>query len=337
MTEQTTDVTDTETADRILARGRETLRIEADGLTALYDQLDEHFVQAVQLVLNSAGRVIVTGMGKSGHIGRKIAATLASTGTPAYFVHPGEASHGDLGMISPDDVVLALSNSGTSPELADIITYCRRCAVPLIALTARPGSQLGQAATVVLKTADVAEACPLAVAPTTSTTQALALGDALAMALLEQRGFTSSQFGLFHPGGKLGAQLKTVAEVVADRQHPLPLTGTQTGLPDTISAMTAGRLGCVGVTDAEGALAGIVTDGDLRRSLAEGVTADLLAASAGQIMTADPLTITPDALAVDALTLMTARKVTALFVCAEGSRVPAGILHLHDLLDIQAA
>ena len=310
-----------------VAIGRRVLGIEADALSAAADALDETFAQAVDRIAAIRGRVIVTGMGKSGHIGRKIAATFASTGTPALFVHPAEASHGDLGMITPDDLVLALSNSGETPELADIVAYCRRFSIALMAIVGRPGSALAEAADLVLPLPDRPEACPLGLAPTTSTTAALALADALAIALLEQKGFDARGFGVLHPGGKLGRKLIKVEQLM-HRDDALPLIGLETTTADAILEMTAKRFGCVGVLDRNRELVGIVTDGDLRRHMAP----DLLRRTAAEVMTGSPRTIRPDALAAEALAVMNQsdRPITVMFVLE--NRRPVGILHMHDCL-----
>jgi arabinose-5-phosphate isomerase len=274
----------------------------------------------------------VMGMGKSGHVGRKIAATLASTGTPALFVHPGEASHGDLGMIVPGDGVLALSNSGETAELADLIAHARRFGLPLVAVTARAGSALGGAADVALVLPEAEEACPMGLAPTTSTAMQMALGDALAVALLRRRGFTAADFHRFHPGGRLGAQLGARLKRVRDLMHTgadMPLGDAALPMAQALLVMTEKRFGCLGVIGSDGRLAGIVTDGDLRRHMGP----DLLARAVGEIMTASPRTIGAEALAAEALHAMNAhaRPVTALFV-VDTAGMPVGILHLHDLL-----
>jgi arabinose-5-phosphate isomerase len=307
---------------------RSVLGTEAAGLTALAAALDGRFVRAVDLLAQASGRVVVSGMGKSGHVGRKIAATFASTGTPAFFVHPAEASHGDLGMIVPGDAVLALSNSGETAELADLVAHTRRFALPLVGITARGGSALAQAADVLLLLPDAAEACPMGLAPTTSTTMQMALGDALAVALLTRRGFSESDFRQFHPGGKLGARLKRVAELM-HTGDAVPLGTPETPMDRALLLMTEKRFGCLGVIDAAGRLIGIITDGDLRRAMGP----DLLSRHVGEVMTGSPRTIGPDALAAEALHAMTARErpITSLFVVDPAGR-PAGILHLHDLL-----
>jgi arabinose-5-phosphate isomerase len=307
---------------------RAVLGTEAAGLRALAAGLDGSFVAAADLLASVTGRVVVSGMGKSGHVARKIAATLASTGTPALFVHPAEASHGDLGMIVPGDGLLGLSNSGETPELADLVAHARRFALPLVAITARPDSALAEAADVVLTLPGAAEACPMGLAPTTSTIMQMALGDALAVALLTRRGFTAADFRRFHPGGRLGARLKRVRELMhAGAEVPLAVAGTP--MDRALLLMTEKRFGCLGVIDDAGRLAGIVTDGDLRRHMGP----DLLARRVGDIMTRAPETIGPDALAAEALRAMNARAspITALFVVGLDRR-PIGILHVHDLL-----
>ena len=313
-----------------LAEGRRVLALEADALRALSDVLDDGFVRAVGLLAGVTGRVVVSGMGKSGHVARKIAATMASTGTPALFVHPAEASHGDLGMILAGDAVLALSNSGETPELADLIAHSRRFSLPLIGIIGRAESTLARAADVALVLPAAAEACPMGLAPTTSTTMQMALGDALAVALLSRRGFTASDFRVFHPGGKLGARLSRVRDLMHGAAE-LPLAPPDMPMEAAILAMTARRFGCLGVVGADGVLAGVITDGDLRRSLEVSGGAGLLARPAGEVMTKNPRAITGDALAAEALGLMNKHGITALFVVDEARR-PIGILHIHDLL-----
>jgi arabinose-5-phosphate isomerase len=310
-----------------LAVGRAVLNAECAGLTALSAALDARFVAAVQLLTDVAGRVVVSGMGKSGHVARKIAATFASTGTPALFVHPAEASHGDLGMIVPGDAVIALSNSGETAELADLVAHSRRFGIPLIAVTGKPDSALARAANVALLLPPVAEACPMGLAPTTSTTMQMALGDALAVALLERRGFSKTDFLQFHPGGKLGARLRLVSDLMHGGDT-LPLAAPDTDMPQALLLMTGKGFGCLGVL-ADGKLVGIVTDGDLRRAMGP----DLLSRQVRDIMNAHPLTGRPDMLAAEALHLMNARKrpITALFV-VDAAGAPIGLLHLHDVL-----
>ena len=309
-----------------IAVGRRVLNTEARALHHLADSLGEDFVRAVELLFNAKGRIVCTGVGKSGHVGHKIAATLASTGAPALFVHSGEASHGDLGMIEARDVVLALSKTGETRELADIIAYAKRFSIPLVAITSARASTLGRAADVVLELPDQAEAADALNAPTTSTTLQMALGDALAVALLERRGFTPSQFGVLHPGGMLGSLLRTVRDLM-HAQAELPLVGREASRAEAVLVMSQKRFGCVGVRDDGGRLVGIITDGDLRRHI-DG----LMQHSAGEVMTHGPKTISPDMLAAEALKLMSERAPpsTVLFV-VEDDR-PVGILHVHDLL-----
>jgi arabinose-5-phosphate isomerase len=313
---------------RDLEVARDVLATEAAGLAALAAALDEGFCRAVDLLAAAAGRVVVTGMGKSGHIARKIAATLASTGTPALFVHPAEASHGDLGMVVRGDVVLALSNSGETAELADLIEHAHRFGLPLVAITGSADSTLAQAADEVLKLPPAREACPTGLAPTTSTTMQLALGDALAVALLTRRGFGAHEFRQFHPGGRLGARLRRVRDLM-HAGEAMPLAPPETPMHAALIEMSAKRFGCLGVIDAAGRLVGIMTDGDLRRHM----SLDLLTKAAGEIMTRAPRTIGPDSLAADALRVMNEppRPITTLFV-ADATRIPLGILHVHDLL-----
>jgi arabinose-5-phosphate isomerase len=311
-----------------VASALRTLSAEREGVAALAgaicEELGAAFVAAVERIRAARGRVIVTGLGKSGHIGRKIAATLASTGTPAFFVHAADASHGDLGMITSDDVMLALSWSGETEELKELITYSRRFRITLIAITGKADSTLGKAADVVLALPQSREACPHNLAPTTSALMQLALGDALAIALLESRGFTAVDFGVFHPRGKLGAALKFVRDVM----HPdaVPLIGRGALMADAIVEMSAKGFGCVAVTEADGRLAGVITDGDLRRHM----RGDLLQSAVDVVMTASPKTVRPDQLASEALALLNASKITALIV-VDAER-PVGIVHFHDLL-----
>lgn len=313
------------TAEADIDAARRVFRLEADALRAMGDALDETFVRAVELIDGAAGRTVVTGMGKSGHIARKISSTLASTGTPSFFVHPGEASHGDLGMIAREDVVLALSNSGETPELADVISYCRRFDVPLIAITGRAASTLGENADCTLLLPPVAEACPMGLAPTTSTTAMIAMGDALAIALLDRRGFTAEDFQVLHPGGKLGQSLLRVEDLM-HHGDALPLVGPDDKVADALLVMSAKGFGCAGVVDSAGDLVGVITDGDLRRHMSD----TLPSLTCGDIMTGNPKTIRVQALASEALGQMNASQITALFV-ARG-KAPVGILHIHDCL-----
>lgn len=292
---------------------------------AIQDGLGKPFAAAVERIREARGRVIVTGMGKSGHIGRKIAATLASTGTPAFYVHPGEASHGDLGMITPDDLIMALSWSGETSELRDLINYSRRFRIGLIAITAKADSTLGKAADIVLSLPQAREACPHNLAPTTSSLMQLALGDALAVALLESRGFTALDFGVLHPAGQLGAMLKFVRDVMRTEAE-LPLAPLGTRMSDAIVEMSAKGFGTVGIIDADGRLVGIITDGDLRRNMRP----DLLDRRVDDIMTKNPKTVGRDQLASEALEILHSRKVTALMVVE--NEKPIGILRLHDIL-----
>jgi arabinose-5-phosphate isomerase len=306
-----------------------TLEAEAGGITALaaaiHDGLGRAFNAAVELIQRAEGRVIVTGMGKSGHVGRKIAATLASTGTPAFFVHPSEASHGDLGMITKADVIMALSWSGETVELTDLIDYSRRFKVPLIAVTSASDSALGRAADVVLAMPPAREACPHNLAPTTSTLMQAALGDALAVALLESRGFTALKFAELHPGGRLGAKLKFVSQLM-HTGDAIPLVSLGTRMVDAVLEVSSKGFGCVGIVDGKGRLAGIITDGDLRRHMRP----DLLDARVDDVMTRAPKTVRPDQLASEALEILNSSKITALIVAEAGK--PVGIVNVHDLL-----
>jgi arabinose-5-phosphate isomerase len=312
-----------------------TLDAEAGGVTAISGAmrgaLGQAFIQAVDKIKASRGRVIVSGMGKSGHIGRKIAATLASTGTPSFFVHPAEASHGDLGMIATDDVVLALSWSGETAELRSLIDYSRRYKIALIAMTAFGDSTLAQAADIVLELPPAREACPHNLAPTTSSLMQLALGDSLAIALLESRGFTAIDFGLLHPAGRLGAMLKRVTDVMRTGQD-LPVTPLASRMSDAIVEMSAKGFGCVGIVDGGGRLIGIITDGDVRRHMRP----DLLEVQVDDIMTKNPKTIRPDALASEALELINSSKIQALMVVGPDGK-PVGIVRVHDLLRVGVA
>ena len=304
------------------------LAAEAAGLRALSAALDGSFTAAVEQLAVCDGRVVVSGMGKSGHVGRKIAATLASTGTPAIFVHPAEASHGDLGMIVASDAVLALSNSGETAELADLVAHARRFGLPLIAITGRPASTLARAADIVLALPQAPEACPLGLAPTTSTTMQLALGDALAVALLTRRGLTPTEFSAFHPGGRLGAQLRRVSDLM-HRGDAIPLAPIDLRMDRALLLMTGKGFGCLGGVGPDGRLVGVLTDGDLRRAMGP----DLLDRKVLDVMNPAPRTIAASALAADALRAMNAapRPVTSLFVVDAAGR-PEGILHVHDLL-----
>jgi arabinose-5-phosphate isomerase len=316
--------------DIFIAAARRVITREEQALHSLSGALDESFARAIDLLLAAQGRVIVSGMGKSGHIARKIAATFASTGTPAHFVHPAEASHGDLGMVMRGDVVLVLSNSGETPELADIVAHTRRFGIPLIGIAARAGSTLLRQSDVALLLPDAPEACETGVVPTTSTTMALALGDALAVVLMEQRQFTPEQFRVFHPGGKLGARLAKVRDLM---HSDMPLVRSGTPMAEALLVMSGKGFGVVGVTGLNGCLEGVITDGDLRRHM-DG----LLSMTTDQVMTRAPRTIGPDALAEKAVAVMNEKKITCLFVVdPEGSRAAVGILHIHDCLRVGVA
>ena len=325
--------TDTRAHDAIDSALR-TLEAERGGvdalIAALRNGLSAPFVAAIEMIRSVEGRVIVTGMGKSGHVGAKIASTLASTGTPALFVHPAEASHGDLGMITKSDVILALSWSGETAELKNLTDYSRRYRIGLIAVTANSDSTLGKTADVVLALPPAREACPHNLAPTTSSLMQLALGDALAIALLESRGFTAIDFGLLHPGGKLGALLKTVRDLMhAGAEIPLSPVGAR--MSEALIEMSRKGFGCVGIVDGEGQLVGIITDGDLRRHMSN----NLLETTVDDVMTRKPKTVRPDQLISETLELLNSMKVTALFAIEAGK--PVGIVHIHDLLRAGAA
>lgn len=305
-----------------LDTARRVIQTEAEGLAALSAGLSGEFDRAIGLILAASGRVIVSGMGKSGHVGRKIAATLASTGTPAQFVHPGEASHGDLGMVTESDVALVLSNSGETPELADLIAHTRRFNIPLIGVASRAESTLLRQADVALVLPAAPEACGSGIVPTTSTTMTIALGDALAIALMEHRKFTPEHFRTFHPGGKLGAKLSRVGDLM---HRDIPLVDEDAPMSEALLVISQKGFGVTGVTDAQGRLTGIITDGDLRRHMQ-----GLLDHKAAEVMTRAPRTISPDSLAEQALAEMQARRITSLFVLK--GEAPVGLLHIHDFL-----
>lgn len=306
---------------------KHTIDKEIEALRMMEDSLNGNLTEALDLMQKIEGRVIVTGMGKSGHVGSKIAATLASTGTPSFFVHPGEASHGDLGMITSKDCVLAISNSGETRELSDIIIYCKRYGIPLIAVTKNPESALGKAGDILLTLPNDGEACPLGLAPTSSTTATIVLGDILAIALLERKGFTKTDFKQRHPGGKLGAFLQKVSDLM-HKGSELPLIKENASMQEVILTMTAKMLGCVGVIDESGNLVGMITDGDLRRSMSN----DVMTKTAKDIMTVNPKTITGDILVAEALNIMnnTGKGITQLFIV--DNKLPIGIIHMHDCL-----
>lgn len=328
---QTSDNSIDTAENKTLKTARKVLMTESQALEEMARTLDGEFVEAVDLIENIEGRVIITGMGKSGHIARKIAATMASTGTPAFFVHPGEASHGDLGMIVRGDVVIALSNSGRSKELGDLIAYTRRFAIPLIGITRDPESDLGSQSDIVLQIPSFPEACPNGLAPTTSTTLTLAMGDALSVALLERKNFTASDFNTYHPGGKLGQQLLKVSEIMHTGDE-LPLIGEGSDVPAALDKITEKGFGCVGIVDDNGVLTGMITDGDVRRHAGDG----FLDKKVTDVMTKSPKTILPSTLAGAAVGLMNNvkgdfRQITVLFVTDENGK-PEGLLHLHDCL-----
>ncbi|MDM7457184.1 MAG: KpsF/GutQ family sugar-phosphate isomerase [Tepidimonas sp.] len=318
-------------ADALLALARAALDTEIQGLQAMADRLDARFAQAVHTVLACRGRVVVTGMGKSGHVGRKIAATLASTGTPALFMHPAEASHGDLGMITPADVVLAISNSGESEELTAILPLIKRMGVPLLAMTGRADSSLGRHADVVLDTSVAREACPHNLAPTASTTAQMAMGDALAVALLSARGFQPDDFARSHPGGALGRRLLTLVRDVMRPLQVTPQVPPTATLIETMRAMSAGGWGAAAVVDDTGAAIGIFTDGDLRRLIERRESADLRHLTASEVMHPQPRTVRPQMLAAEAAKLMETHRITSVLVVDEGGRL-VGALNHHDLM-----
>jgi arabinose-5-phosphate isomerase len=312
--------------DGDIAIGQRVVQAEMRGLARLADSLDAGFTAAVDLCAKVRGRIVVTGVGKSGHVGRKLAATLASTGAPAQFVHAAEASHGDLGMIGPGDAILALSHSGESAELADIIAYSRRFKIPMIAITGGRRSTLAGAADIVLHLPDAAEGCPMGLAPTTSTTMMMALGDAMAIALLQRKGFTHADFRLFHPGGQLGRRLLRVAEIM-HTGAAIPLVRPGDPMSEALLVMTAKSFGVVGACDAQGRLIGIITDGDLRRHMSTA----LLSRTVAEIMQPAPKTVAAAAMAAEALGVMNRFAITSLFVVDEEDR-PVGFLHMHDCL-----
>lgn len=310
-----------------LTEAKRVLNEEASALNNLADMLDDNFKQAIECLEGRTGRIIVTGIGKSGHVGNKIAATFASTGTPSFFVHPSEASHGDLGMITADDAVIAISNSGETKELSDMVHYCKRYSVPLISMVSKTDSTLAKASDIVLNTHIKAEACPVGKAPMTSTTATMALGDALAATLMHRKGFKADDFHKFHPGGKLGSQMLSVRDIMATGQN-LPLVSEHTTMADALLEMTEKNLGGVGIMSSEGTLKGMITDGDLKRHMGT----DLLIKPVEEVMTASPITISDEALAVDAVKLMTSPpNKTAIFVVDSQNKVK-GLIHIHHCL-----
>lgn len=303
-----------------------TVDMEVDTLEKLKNGIGTELTDALDVMQSARGRIIITGMGKSGHIGKKIAASLASTGTPSFFVHPAEASHGDLGMITEDDVVLAISNSGESKELVDILNYCKRFGIKLISITKNPQSSLGKAGDIVLTLPNNGEACPLGLAPTSSTTATLVLGDILTTCLIERKGFTKEDFNNRHPGGKLGSILQKVSDLMHTGEE-MPILNEKSGMKEALLEMTTKRLGCVGFINSDGELTGMLTDGDLRRCLSPQV----LERCAGELMTKNPTTISKDIMASSAMKIMHDKKITNLFVLE--NKKPVGIIHIHDLLN----
>jgi arabinose-5-phosphate isomerase len=314
----------------LLQRAKTVLEIEARGITSMIDRLDDNFARAIELLHGCRGKVVVTGMGKSGLIGRKISATLASTGTPSFFLHSGDAVHGDIGMVMRGDVILAVSNSGDTDEILKLLPHFKRHEFKLIVMTGKPDSTLAQAGDVVLDVGVAEEACPLGLAPTASTTAALAMGDALAVVLLEKRGFKEEDFAMRHPGGILGRKLLLLVEDLMHRGDQLPLVNQDTPMKEALFEITSKRLGVTGVVDAQGKLVGVITDGDLRRALER--HRDILDLKARDLMTRDPKTITAEKLAAEAVAVMERYPITSLFVLKNGSRTPLGVIHLHDLV-----
>ena len=316
------------TLEQDISCAKRTIDKEVEALRTLEASFDQTLSSALDLMQNAQGRIIVTGMGKSGHIGRKIAATLASTGTPSFFVHPAEASHGDLGMFTEKDVVLAISNGGESKELSDILVFCKRYGIPLIAMTKNTESSLCKAGDILLKLPDNGEACPLGMAPTSSTTATLVWGDVLAVCLMERKGFSKLDYKKRHPGGKLGAMLQKVSDLM-HKGDEIPLVKEDASMQEALLTMTSKMLGCVGIVDESGKLEGIITDGDLRRCM----SADIMGKKASDVMTKNPKIIAPDVMAVEALNMMnnTGKGITQLFVLDDDKK-PIGIIHIHDCL-----
>lgn len=304
---------------------KRTIDKEVEALRVMENAFDESLSQALDILEKTTGKIIITGMGKSGHIGKKIAATLASTGAPSFFVHPAEASHGDLGMLDKSDVIIAISNGGESKELSDILIFSKRFGLPIIAITKNPESSLGKAGNIVLKLPNNGEACPLGLAPTSSTTATLVLGDVLAVALLERKGFSMTDYKQRHPGGKLGAILQKVSDLM-HKGDEMPLVRETANMQEALLTMTSKMLGCVGIVDKENNLLGMITDGDLRRI----ISSDMLTKAPTDVMTKTPKTISPDVLAAEAVALMNEKKITQLFALKEGK--PVGVIHLHDCL-----
>jgi arabinose-5-phosphate isomerase len=303
-----------------------TINSEIETIIKLREGLNDNLTKALDIMQNSKGRIIITGMGKSGHIGKKIAASLASTGTPSFFVHPAEASHGDLGMITEDDVVIAISNSGESKELIDILNYCKRFGIKLIAITKNSQSSLGKAGDIILELPNNGEACPLGLAPTSSTTATLVLGDILTTGLIERKGFTKSDFNQRHPGGKLGSILQRVSDLMHTNSD-MPILEENSNMQQVLLEMTSKRLGCVGFINSVGELTGMLTDGDLRRCLSP----EILAKKASELMTKNPKTISKEIMASEALKIMHDKKITNIFIVE--NKKPIGVIHIHDLLN----
>ena len=314
------------TANKDIECAVKTIDREIDTIQKLKQSLNETFTQALDVMQNAKGRIIITGMGKSGHIGKKIAASLASTGTPSFFVHPAEASHGDLGMITEDDVVVEISNSGESKELVDILNYCKRFGIKLIAITKNPESSLGKAGDIVLQLPNNGEACPLGLAPTSSTTATLVLGDILTAGLIERKGFTKADFNARHPGGKLGSILQKVSDLMHTGAE-MPILEENSDMQRVLLEMTSKRLGCVGFINSDGELTGMLTDGDLRRCLSP----QILQEKAINLMTKNPKTISKDVMASEAMKIMHDKKITNIFVLE--NQKPIGVIHIHDLLN----
>lgn len=314
----------------LLQRAKTVLGIEAKGITSMIDRLDDDFVRAIELLHGCRGKVVVTGIGKSGLIGRKISATLASTGTPSFFLHSGDAVHGDIGMVVRGDVILVVSNSGDTDEILKLLPHFKRHEFKLIVMTGKPDSTLAQAGDVVLDVGVAEEACSLGLAPTASTTAALAMGDALAVVLLEKRGFKEEDFAMRHPGGILGRKLLLLVEDLMHRGDQMPLVNQDTPMKEALFEITSKRLGVTGVVDSHGKLVGVITDGDLRRALER--HQDILNLKARDLMTRDPKTITAEKLAAEAVAVMERYPITSLFVLKNGSRTPLGLIHLHDLV-----
>ena len=319
-------ITMTSPAQKDMECAVRTIDREIDTIIKLKNGLDESFTQALDVMQNAKGRIIITGMGKSGHIGKKIAASLASTGTPSFFVHPAEASHGDLGMITEDDVVIAISNSGESKELVDILNYCKRFGIKLISITKNPDSSLGKAADIILLLPNNGEACPLGLAPTSSTTATLVLGDILTAGLIERKGFTKAEFNARHPGGKLGSILQKVSDLMHTDEE-MPILEENSNMQRVLLEMTSKRLGCVGFINSNGEFTGMLTDGDLRRCLSP----QILEEKAVNLMTKNPKTISKDVMASEAMKIMHDKKITNIFVLENNK--PIGVIHIHDLLN----